>query len=358
MTTGNSVTLRDIARVVGVAPSTVSKALNGLEEVSEPTRARVAAVAARLGYRPNAIARSLRVRRTRTLGVITNDPEGAFTTAMVHGIADVASDHSFGVFLCNSYGRVAKERQHIELLLDKQVDGIIIISFKVEQRGAPAAAIGDMPLVYLYSYTSATDSPCILPDDEGGARIATDHLLSIGRRRVAFINGPASYEATQLRLAGYEKSLHNKGLYDPALVRTASDWNQDSGFTLAQMLMGQGNPPDAIVCANDEIAAGAILGLSQLNLQVPRDIALVGFDDRAFAAHLPVPLTTIALPLLEMGVQAANRLFAALAGEPLKNERIYVPCQLVIRESCGAKSSALPAPQPKARRPRKTTHQN
>jgi LacI family transcriptional regulator len=354
MTTGNSVTLRDIARVVGVAPSTVSKALNGLGDVSEPTRARIAAVAARLGYRPNAIARSLRVRRTRTLGVITNDPEGGFTTAMVHGIADVASDHSFGVFLCNSYGRVAKERQHIELLLDKQVDGIIIISFKVEQRGAPAAAIGDMPLVYLYAYTSATDSPCILPDDEGGASIATDHLLSLGRRRIAFINGPPSYEATHLRLAGYEKSMRNKGLYDPALVRTAADWNQDSGFALAQKLMGQENPPDAMVCANDELAAGAILGLSQLNLRVPGDVALVGFDDRPFAPHLPVPLTTIALPLVEMGVQAANRLFGALAGDPVKNERVHVPCRLVIRESCGARSSRLLPPRPKSHRARKS----
>jgi LacI family transcriptional regulator len=146
----------------------------------------------------------------------------------------VASDHSFGVFLCNSYGGVAKERQHIELLLDKQVDGIILTSFKVEQRGAPAAVTGDVPLVYLYSYTFATDSPCILPDDEGGARLATEHLLSLGRRRVAFINGPPSYEATHLRLAGFEQSLRDAGFYDPALVRTAADWNQDSGFALAQ----------------------------------------------------------------------------------------------------------------------------
>jgi LacI family transcriptional regulator, galactose operon repressor len=357
MTTGNSVTLKDIALVAGVAPSTVSKALNGSEEVSEPTRARIAAVAARLGYRPNAIARSLRVRRTRTLGVITNDLEGAFTTAMVHGVTDVASDHSFGVFLCNSYGGVAKERQHIELLLDKQVDGIILTSFKVEQRGAPAAATGNVPLVYLYSYTFATESPCILPDDEGGARLATEHLLSLGRRRVAFINGPPSYEATHLRLAGFEQSLRDAGLYDPALVRTAPDWNQDSGFTLAQSLMGQGHPPDAIVCANDDLAAGAILGLSELNLHVPSDIALVGFDDRPFAAHLPVPLTTIALPLVEMGVHAAHKLFGALNGEPVHNEQIRIPCRLIVRESCGARSSADHASKPKSNRARRTVQQ-
>jgi LacI family transcriptional regulator len=357
MTTGNSVTLKDIALVAGVAASTVSKALNGSEEVSAPTRARVAAVASRLGYRPNVIARSLRVRSTRTLGVITNDSGGEFTTAMVHGVADVASDHSFGVFLCNSYGGVAKERQHIELLLDRQVDGIILTNFKVEQRGAPAAPTGDVPLVYLYSYTFATDSPCILPDDEGGARLATEHLLSLGRRRVAFINGPPSYEATRLRLAGFEQSLRDSGLYDPALVRTAADWNQDSGFTLAQSLIGLDQPPDAIVCANDELAAGAILGLSELNLRVPSDIALVGFDDRPFAAHLPVPLTTIALPLVEMGVHAAHKLFGALNGEPVHNEQIRIPCRLVVRESCGARSSAGHGVRPKLHRARTTVQQ-
>ena len=138
MTTGNSVTLKDIALVAGVA---AEHGIQGPERVrrserTNPGPRRRRCFPAR--YRPNAIARSLRVRSTRTLGVITNDPEGAFTTAMVHGVTDVASDHSFGVFLCNSYGGVAKERQHIELLLDKQVDGIILTSFKVEQRGAPA----------------------------------------------------------------------------------------------------------------------------------------------------------------------------------------------------------------------------
>ena len=336
MPTGKSVTVKDVARIAGVSPGTVSKALNGSSEVSERTRVRIAAVASRVGYRPNAIARSLKVRRTHTLGVITDDQEGAFTTAMVHGVADVASGRGYGVFLCNSYGRVAKERQHIELLLDKQVEGIIMTGFKVEQRGAPAAATGELPVVYLYSYTSAADSPCILPDDEGGARLATQHLLELGGRRIAFINGPPSYEATHLRRAGYEDTLRESGVYDPALVRVANDWNQDSGFRLAQQLIEQDEPPDAMLCASDELAAGAILGLTQLNIRVPDDVAIVGFDDRPFAAHLPIPLTTIALPLLEMGKQAAERLFGAIAGEPVTNEQIRIPCRLVVRASSGA----------------------
>jgi LacI family transcriptional regulator len=337
MATGKSVTISDIARVAGVASSTVSKALNGSPEVSEPTRARVAEIAKRLDYRPNAIARSLKTRRTHTLGVITNDHDGLFTTAMVRGVAEVASQHRFGVFLCNSYGGLVKERQHLELMIDKQVDGIILTGYKVEERGAPAAPTGDLPLIYLYSYTTASESPCILPDDQAGARLATQHLVSCGRHRIAFINGPANYEATQLRLAGYTEGLRDAGVEpDPARIRVASDWNQDSGFALAQQLMSQEDPPDGIVCANDDLAAGAILGLWDLNLRVPQDVAIVGFDDRPFAAHLPVPLTTVAMPLYEMGARAAQALFDSFDGETLTNTRIYVPCQLVVRESSGA----------------------
>jgi LacI family transcriptional regulator len=344
MAIAKTVTIKDIARVAGVAPSTVSKALNGSGEVSEATRANVAAIATRLGYRPNAIARSLKVRRTHTLGVITNDRDGAFTTAMVHGIAEVASSHSFGVFLCNSYGGVTKERQHIELLLDKQVDGIIMTGFKVEERGAPAAPTGAVPLVYLYSYTAATESPCILPDDEGGARLAAEHLIGLGRNRIAFINGPPSYEATHLRLTGYQSALDERGLVpDSALVVTSGDWNQDSGFRLAHELMAQPERPDAILCASDDLAAGAILGLTELGLKVPQDVAIVGFDDRPFAAHLPIPLTTVALPLLEMGDVAAQKMFEALSGEQVENELLRVPCRLVIRASCGGTAVNQPS---------------
>jgi len=325
--------------VAGVSQATVSKALNDSREVSEETRERVTAVASGLGYRPNAIARSLKARQTHTLGVITNDSDGLFTTAMVRGLAEVASENGFGVFVCNSYDKVAKERQHLELLLDKQVDGIVLIGYKVAERGAPASPTGNTPVVYLYEYTTAVRAPCIVPDDEGGSRLATSHVLNLGRRRVAFINGPPTYEATHLRLEGYRGALRDSGVaFEPDLVRVAPDWNQDSGFRLARDLMQRGGPPDAIVCANDELGAGAILGLRELGRQVPGEVSIIGFDDRSFAAHLPIPLSTIALPLYEMGQRAAEEVFRGLAGEELRSEIVRVPCKLVVRESCGGLS--------------------
>jgi LacI family transcriptional regulator, galactose operon repressor len=333
------VTVKDVARVAGVSQATVSKALNDSHEVSEETRERVAAVASGLGYRPNAIARSLKARQTHTLGVITNDSDGLFTTAMVRGLAEVASENGFGVFVCNSYDNVAKERQHLELLLDKQVDGIVLIGYKVAERGAPASPTGNTPVVYLYEYTTAVRAPCIVPDDEDGARLATSHVLNLGRRRVAFINGPPTYEATSLRLSGYRGALRDGGVtFEPEFVRVAPDWNQDSGFRLAREVIQRGEPPNAIVCANDELAAGAILGLRELGLAVPADVSVIGFDDRPFAAHLPIPLSTIALPLYEMGQRAAGEVFRGLAGEQLRSEIVRVPCKLVVRDSCGGRS--------------------
>jgi LacI family transcriptional regulator len=332
------VTVKDVARVAGVTPGTVSKSLNDSREVSEPTRLRVLEAAARLGYRPNTIARSLKVRRTHTVGVITDDLEGVFTTAMVRGVEEIASGLDFGVFVCNSYGTSAKERQHLELLLDKQVDGIILMSGqRVAERGNPAIPVGQTPIVYLYQYTSVVDAPCIIPDDAGGASLSTRHLLGLGRRRIAFINGPPQYEATHLRHQGYRQAIAQAGQpYDPALVRVASDWYQDTAFTIAQELMTLDPPPDGIVCANDDLAAGAILGLRESGYHVPTDVSVMGFDDRAFAAHLPIPLSTVALPFYEMGLLAARRLFGALNGEPVHHEIVKVPCQLVVRASCGS----------------------
>jgi LacI family transcriptional regulator len=305
--------------------------------VSENTRRRVAATADRLGYRPNAIARSLKNRRTHTIGLVTNDADGIFSTAMARGVAEVASERGFGVFVCNSFGSVAKERQHLELLLDKQVDAIILVGYKVAERGAPAAPTGQTPVLYLYEYTKSTESPCVLPDDRAGAELATAHLLELGRRRVAYINGPPTFEATQDRLRGHRDALAVHGIeFEPSLLRTSPDWNQDSGFTHAQDLMRSTAPPDGIVCANDELAAGAILGLRELGVAVPGDVSVVGFDDRPFAAHLPIPLTTVALPLQEMGMRAAKKLFEALDGAELRHEMQRVPCRLVVRASCGA----------------------
>jgi LacI family transcriptional regulator len=337
------VTIRDVARLAGVSPATVSKVLNDVPYVSSKARQSVLSAVGKLDFKPNSIARSLKTKRTLTLGLVTDDLKGVFTLAMMHGVEEAASAQGFSVFLCNSYGEAAREQAHLEVLLNKQVDGVILLSgYRVRERGAPALALGRLPTVYLYQYTHDVLVPCVVPDDFGGAELGTRHLIGLGRRRVALINGPYHYEATHLRLEGYKQALKEAGLpFDPALVR-AGKWHESSGYRLAHELLALPEPPDAIFCSSDSLAVGALDALHQLGLEVPREVALVGFDNREFAAHQRPPLSSVALPLNEMGKLAGEVLLAAILaglGGPPKAALHKVPCYLVERQSCGASSS-------------------
>lgn len=330
------VTIHDVARLAGVSPATVSKVLNGGRYVSAPTRERVRSAVAKLGYRPNTIARSLKKQRTHTIGLITDDLKGVFTMPLMLGIEEAVSEQGFNVFLCNSHGEAARERTHLQALVDKQVEGIILLSgYRVHERGAPALPIGDLPIVYLYQYTHDIQAPAVIPDDRGGAELGTAHLARGGRRRIGFINGPPHYEVTHQRLDGYRMALEQAGLaYDPALVRVSS-WHENSGYRLAHELMALSTPPDAIFCASDSLAVGALDALHELGLEIPGDVAVVGFDNREFAAHQRPPLTTVALPLYEMGKLAGELLMAAVHGETPEPIIHDLACTLVLRESGG-----------------------
>jgi LacI family transcriptional regulator len=330
----NAVTIRDVSQLAGVSPATVSKVLNNSPEINDLTRERVLEAVRKLDFRPNNIARSLRVKRTLTLGLITDDIEGLFTTSMVRGVEDATSAQGFSVFLCNSYGQAERERKHLEVLLDKQVDGVILLSgYRVRERGAPALPLGTLPVLYLYQYTYDIPAPCVIPDDRGGAILGTRHLLEQGRRRIGFINGPAHYEATHLRLEGYRQALEEAGIrFDPALVRVGK-WHEEYGYALAHELLALPEPPDALFCASDSLAVGARDALRERGLRVPQDVALVGFDNRPFAAHQRPPLTSVALPLYEMGRLAGELLMSAILNGPAEPLIHRVPCFLVPRQS-------------------------
>jgi LacI family transcriptional regulator len=335
--TASAITIKDVARLAGVSPATVSKALNNAPYVSDETRVRVQDAARKLNFRPNTIARSLKVSRTLTIGIITDDLEGVFTMSMMRGVEETASQHGFSVFLCNSYGDPARERAHLEVLIAKQVDGIALVSgYRVRERAAPALDIGALPVVYLYQYAQDRAIPSIVPDDFNGGLTGARHLLGLGRRRIGVINGPPHYEAAHLRLQGVEAAHHAAGLpFDSALVR-AGKWYESSGYTLARDLMALPNRPDALFCMSDSIASGALDALRELGCRVPDDIAVIGFDNRHFAAHQRPPLTTVALPLVEMGARAGERLIRAIGGEMVTGGLERIPCPLIVRESCGA----------------------
>lgn len=334
-----TVTIRDVAQLAGVSTATVSKVLNDRPHVGAQSRERVLRAIEKLNFRPNTIARSLKKSRTLTLGLITDDIEGVFTMSLMRGVEQAASVQGFSVFLCNSFGDPKREAAHLDALLAKQVDGIVLLSgYRVRERGAPAFPLGEVPVVYLYQYTKAHAAPCVVPDDEQGGYLATRQLIDTGRKRIGFINGPLKYEATHLRLQGYQRALQEAGLsFDPALVRVGT-WHESSGYALTHELMRLSEPPDGLFCASDGIAIGALDALHELDLGIPGDVAVMGFDDRPSSRYQRPPLTTIALPLVEMGELAGHLLIESILGNKRTDVPIIhrVPCYLVQRESCGA----------------------
>ncbi|MDG4799947.1 LacI family DNA-binding transcriptional regulator [Micromonospora sp. WMMD980] len=324
-----------MASVAGVSTATVSKVINDRPDVGAEVRQRVLGTIARLGYRPNAVARGLRARHTDTIAILTDDLEGIFTNALMRGVEEAASEYDVSVLLANSYGDAEKERRHLRRLVDRQVDGLIIMSGnRVRPRSGPALPLTGTPYVFLYEYGVSEPVPSVLPHDRDGAAMAAQHLIDIGRRRIAFINGPASWEATGERLDGFRTTLHDAGVpLHPALVQHASSWAPEDGFQIADALLADIDPPDAIFCASDDLATGALAAVQERGLTIPGDVAVIGFDDRSLAVHQRPPLSTVALPLLEMGRVAGRLLLAAVQGAPQRHELIRVPCALRVRAS-------------------------
>lgn len=336
----SKVTIRDVAQLAGVSPGTVSKIIHETGSFKDETRQRVLDAIDKLNFQPNIIARSLKTQRTLTLGLVTDDIEGVFTMSMMRGVHGAARANGFDVFLCNSFGDTGSEANELRSLLAKQVDGIILMSgYRVRERGAPLIPLEQTPVVYLYQYTLDMPVPCVIPDDEQGGWLGTQHLINLGHTRIGFINGPSHYEATHHRLAGYRRALESSDLtFEPRLV-VSGKWYESSGYRLAHELMTLSKPPTAIFCASDSIAVGVLEALREHGLTVPHDIALVGFDNRSFAADKRPPLTTVALPLCEMGTMAGELLIeAVLNGTPSAGIQ-RVPCQLVVRESCGTQQA-------------------
>lgn len=328
-------TIQDVAQLANVSPATVSNVLNGASNVGEATRTRVLEAVEKLNYRPNTIARSLRKSQTATIGLITDDIEGVFTMSMMRGVVDTAGAQGFAAFLFNTYKDMAQEKNYLQILMDKQVDGVIIMSgYRVRERSAPALGLGQIPVVYLYQYTTDVQVPCVIPDDLGGGMLATEHLLRAGRRRIGLINGPLHYEASRMRMDGYRQALQAAGLpFEPGLTRNGR-WFENCGYEMACELLALPQPPDALFCASDSLASGALDALRERGLRVPDDVAVIGFDNRSFSAHQRPPLTTVALPLYEMGTLATDLLLAAIQQSPPEARIYQVPCTLVVRESC------------------------
>jgi LacI family transcriptional regulator len=327
-------TIRDVARLADVSIGTASKALNAGGRLKQETRDKVLAAAQQIGYRPNDLAQSLHRSRSMTVGIISSDSFGRFTLPIVEALEQQLADQGIAIFMCNATDDPARERQHVDQLLGKRIDGLVVTSRRADERTPVGPLPAGLPVIYVYSQPKDHSALSLVPDDVGGARLAMRHLLSLGRRRIAHITGPERFEAVRLRRQGYLESLAEAGIAPKASDYLSGEWSEQWGRdAVAKLFDGRSRVPDAIFCGNDQIGRGAVDALRERNIDVPNDVAIVGFDNwNIMTEAARPPLSSIDMNLSMLGHEAGRMLLAMIGGERASGTR-RLPCSLVIRQS-------------------------
>lgn len=321
-------TIRDLAKAAGVSIATASNALNGAGRTNAETRERVKRVAEEIGFRPNALARGLLTKRSHAIGMLTNDTYGRLTLPMAAGVSEVLVDHGLSVFLCATNNDPRLAHLHLQTLLDRQVDGIIFTATRLDLKPPMELATLAIPVVYAFAEGPA-DSISFFPDDAQGARLAVEHLQALGRSRILHITGPEDYLAVRVRAKAY---CERAGADAEVLY---GDWSEEWGHeAIEQVFSRQDEKPDAIFCGNDEIARGVIDALRDKGVAVPRDVAVVGFDNwEVISRQTRPPLTTVDMELKEIGRRAGLAILSLTKGEAVETGITRLPCRLVERQS-------------------------
>ncbi|MFE0630777.1 LacI family DNA-binding transcriptional regulator [Streptomyces sp. NPDC058864] len=328
---GRPATLNDVARLAGVSPATASKALNGRSQVREETRQRVIEAAEQLSFRPNPVARSLQAGPTRTVGLLTGDLEGRFSIPILMGAEDAFGAGELAVLLCDARGDAIRERHHVRALLDRRVDGLIVVGSRTDPRPSLGRGL-PVPVVYAYAPSEDPDDLSIVPDNVDAGRTAARHLLACGRTRIAHISGDPTYAAGRDRVQGALEVLAEAGAAPVGEARFG-EWSEGWGRAATVMLLDWHPEVDAIMCGNDQIARGAIDILRERGRVVPDDVAVMGFDDwKVVTTASRPPLTSVDMQLEHLGRVAARALSAAIAGQRRSGTEPQ-PCRLVIRGS-------------------------
>ena len=337
-------TIRDVARLSNVSVGTVSKALNNSGSLRQETRERVIAVAKEIGFRPNDLAQSRHRGKTFTVGLISNDSFGRFTMPIMEGLEECLADSRIAVFMANATDDPEREARHVEQLVDKRVDGIVVTARRADQREPLTMPTHELPVIYVFSRIDDPEAYCLLPDDEGGATLATEHLIRLGRRRIAHFTGPERFEAVRLRRDGFRKALARAGVDEVDGFYLPGVWSEGWGReAVTQLFRGRTAPPDAIFCGNDQIARGAADALRERGTVVPDAVSIVGFDNwEVMAEATRPPLTSVDMNLKDLGREAGLHLIDMIAGKRLHGVH-RLPCTLVVRESCGGRGGRVPS---------------
>jgi LacI family transcriptional regulator len=330
-----TMTLKDLGRLAGVHPSTVARVLNGepRQRVSEEVRMRILALAREHGYQPNYLARSLRMKRSLVIGTAIPDIANPFFAMLFRGIEDALAESGYSAIMTNTDDDPVREQRSITMLRGRQVDGLLIATARREDLTIETLREADVPFVLVNRHTDPIPANAVVPDDYAGAAAAVDHLIALGHRRIAHIAGSDQMSTGHTRRLGYLETIQRHHLAaDPDLVVPGS-FREPGGYEAMRRLLDLPQPPTAVFAVNDLAAIGAIRAIEDAGLQVPRDISIVGFNDLSVAIGTVRMLTTVRLPLHDMGVAAAKRLLAHITSGTVSPEPVVIPIELMVRQS-------------------------
>lgn len=343
------VTIKDVAKAANVSVATVSRALNGHQNVAEPVRERVIAVAAELRYSPHHAARSLSSRRTQTVGVVLPDLHGEFFSELMRGIDQVARTCGQHLLVSSYHGNPEEQGAALRAMRGR-VDGLLLMSPYVHDADFLARNVdASLPLVLMNAAQSGGQASIGI-DNYGGARAMVAHLVAAGHRRIAFISGPEDNDDARERLRGYRDGLAAAG---EAFLpwELPGQFDEDSGHRAGQALLALDDRPDAVFAANDMMAIGCLYALGRAGVRTPADIAVVGFDDIPLARYVHPSLTTMRVDIAELGASALKALLEIEVSGHASTAAVAVLLEpaIVIRDSSGAAASPPSSGEPSTR---------
>ncbi|WP_338846858.1 LacI family DNA-binding transcriptional regulator [Massilia sp. W12] len=325
--------MKQVADRAGVSTSTVSHVLNNTRIVSQEARERVQQAIADLRYIPSAVARSLKNDRTKTLGILIPNNSNPYFAEVIQGVEDASFEQGYNLILCNSYDDVEKQVAYIRVLLEKRIDGLILVASGHDEELIHLLAAEELPVVVVDREVPGVNADFIQADHEQGAYQAVRYLLELGHRRIACVAGPQDLLASSDRVAGYMRALQEAGAAFHSEWLINSDFTSEGGFRAFQQLLALPQRPSAIFVSNDLMAIGGLCAAAASGVQIPQQLSVVGYDDIALASFANPPLTTVAQPKHEIGYLTAQTLIERLKQPTHVATREKLPTRLVLRGS-------------------------
>lgn len=332
---------RDIAREADVSQSTVSRVLNNSPRISEATAMRVLSAAERLGYSPNAAARTLTTGRSKLIGLVVSNITNAFYPEVIEAVVATATKHDYNVVLCNTQEDGDLQMSSLELLIEHQVDGAILTSSLLDSQPLlDKVRLDHIPLVMVNRTVPNLAADGVRLDNEGAGRIIAAHLAELGHTRLGYLGGLESTSTNAARRKGFTSQLAELGIAPPDDAILNGTFTKASGYALAREIIARHPRPTALFCADDEIALGAMDAILDAGLSIPGDIAIVGVDDVPAASLRPISLTTVRQPATEMGRQATRLLLDRIHSGPVDDHvEIVLRPRLIVRRTCGGRET-------------------